>query len=181
MYDTINELLIKYDESDELEIRVGSFNEYFKASVSEDLYNVFLDYFNKNSDYKLDIKRQIIWFYNNRIKKIFDLDTKNTYFVKKNLKHLLDFRNENVRIALNKEIFIDNIENFENNYQYVNKRVRNSYMKYDKSLKIDISFDVNSILTHKIYYIEFEFLKKPKYEYVISILEMIKKIKGMTK
>lgn len=167
---SINEILDKYEEGDELEIRVGTFNDNFKASVEKDVYLKFNNHFKVNNDYNLNIKNQIIWFYNNRIKKIYDLDTKSTYYVKKRLKQLLDIRKSNIRIALNKEIIIS--ENTNENHQYITKRLRNSYVKKDNTLKIDISVDLN-LNNKEIYYIEFEFLKKPTYNYVIHILELI--------
>ena len=169
----INEILDKYEEGDELEIRVGSFNDYFKASIEKDIFLKFINHFKTNTDYKLTSKKQIIWFYNNRIKKIYDLDTKISYYVKKRLKQLLDMRNNNIRIALNKEIILT--ENDNENYQYTTKRLRNSYVKKDNTLKIDMSIDIN-LSNKEIYYIEFEFLKKPTYEYIMYVLEMIKNI-----
>lgn len=164
-------LLELYKEGDELEIRLGKFtiNKNFKSNITEDKYNKLLDYFYKNNDFTCNINNYIINICPNGIKVISSNDSSNI-MIKKIKKYKLDLYDKidlGFRIALSKEIIIDNVPVM---YRITKNRIRTTFTHNSNKYKIDISCDKDNRDFYKIYQCEIEFLQLPSINEIMDII-----------
>lgn len=163
-------LLNLYKEGDELEIRLGKFtiNNNFKSNITEDTYNRILEYFYKNTDdFTYSINTYTINICPNGIKIIIDNNSSNKIIIKKIKKYKIDLYDKNFRIALSKELIIDNAPIM---YRISKNRIRTTFTHKYKQYKIDISCDKDNRDFYKIYQCEIEFLQLPPINEIMDII-----------
>lgn len=161
----MEEVLTYFKEGDELELRLGYYiNNRFKSSISYSRFNRILEFFRNACEFTETYKECIIYMYSNGIKKIIDPNINETLLIKKIKKNCIDIKHKNVRLALNKEIHIN--EDYIINKKFtVKHRKRYTFINIDNTIKIDLSIDTlsNNVFQNQC---EIEFITKPDLEMV---------------
>lgn len=166
----ISLLLSKYQSGDELEIRFGYYeNDYFRSSISYQLYNKLLQKFTKfteDGEYTHAFISNTIHMYSNGIRQIKTDDS--DIIIKKNKKQRIDYCDLGVRIALSNEKMLTELPNG----KYMKKtRRRHTFLNKSSNYRIDLTID--TLPRSNQCQCEIEFLKKPNTNDVIEMIDMI--------
>ncbi len=180
----LENLLRKYKPGDELEIRIGNFEETidrgrqrtdFRPYIGEFSYNYLLRNYFEPAKGKKRVVNQIINTYRNNIRRLQNIDTADVELIKKERKDKVDLREKGIRIALSSE---ESITQMPRERPLSEKgRIRSSFENDEKTVRYDITKDTfrNGI----DYQVEIEFIVKPDLKTLEEMIETATDIRKM--
>jgi hypothetical protein len=170
----IKNILNRYSQGDELEIRVGFFADNYKfySSISSFMFQYLLkQFYGEKSTYNILRQVQTVYMHKSndpsiRVKTIVTDDEIVTVY--KKIKHVEDFHRLGLRLSLGSEEIIT-----EHNLLKINSkdRIRTTFTNKNNLYKIDMTLDKQN--KKSFYQMEIEFISPPTFSEVKGILNWV--------
>jgi hypothetical protein len=183
----LRNLLNRYKVGDELEIRVGNFEERvdnrgyvrtnFRPFIGEFSYNYLLKTFFEPGSREKTRVEQIINTFNGGFRRIFNIVTREVQIIQKQRKGVVDLKDKGLRVALSSERIITNWMPRKETSLSEKRRTRSSFKNDEGTMRYDITKD--EYLGGGIdYQFEIEYITQPDLE---SLEDMVKIIEELRK